>query len=178
MVPHSWLSWTNGSVLGIPPAALTGLVIVLVIAYLLRSTMLGRDLYATGSNPGGAELIGIKTKRTVVAAFCFSGTLAGFAGAMWASYYATVDGQLAYGTELTIIAAVVVGGVSLRGGVGTATGVVLGTLGLIVILNAIAVARVNPQYLQAFFGTAILLTVAIDALLAKRNRRPSVRRSS
>jgi ABC-type sugar transport system ATPase subunit/ribose/xylose/arabinose/galactoside ABC-type transport system permease subunit len=178
MVPRGWLGWTNGSALGIPRVSLIGLAVVLVIAYVLRSTTLGRDLYATGSNPGGAELIGIQTRRTVIAAFCFSGSLAGFAGAMWASYYATVDGQLAYGTELTVIASVVVGGVSLRGGVGTVTGVALGALGLIVILNAIAVARLNPQYLQAFFGAAILLTVAIDAVLAKRNRRPSVRRSS
>jgi rhamnose transport system ATP-binding protein len=175
-VAPEWLAWTNGTWLGVPKVAVYGLLLALAVGYLLWLTGFGRDIYATGSNPEGAELIGIRTRRTVIVAFALSGLLAGAAGAMWASYYATVDGQLAYGTELTIIASVVVGGVSLRGGVGTVAGVVLGTLALIVIQNAITVARIDPIYLQAFFGAAILLTVAVDVAIAGRTRR-SLRRS-
>lgn len=177
MVTNAWIDWTNGTVLGIPKVTWYGIIIALIVAYFLRSTTLGRDFYTTGSNPKGAELIGVRTKRAVIAAFSLSGILAGFAGSMWASYYATVDGQLAYGAELIMIASVVVGGVSLRGGVGTVSGVVLGALALIVIQNAITIARINPSYLQAFFGAAILLTVAIDSILATRNRS-GLRRSS
>ncbi|SDG26426.1 ATP-binding cassette domain-containing protein [Pseudonocardia oroxyli] len=175
-VAPEWLAWTNGTWLGVPKVAVYGLLAVAIVGYVLWLTGFGRDVYATGSNPEGAELIGIRTRRAVVAAFAVSGVLAGTAGAMWASYYATVDGQLAFGTELTIIASVVVGGVSLRGGVGTVTGVVLGTLALVVIQNAITVARIDPMYLQAFFGAAILLTVAVDVALSGRTRH-SLRRS-
>ena len=73
--------------------------------------------------------------------------------------------------ELTLVASVVVGGVSLRGGAGTVLGVLLGTVTLIIIQNAITVARINPSYLQAFFGGAILLTVLIDTLLSRRGTR-------
>ena len=69
------------------------------------------------------------------------------------------------------VASVVVGGVSLRGGAGTVLGVLLGTIGLIIIQNAITVARINPSYLQAFFGGAILITVLVDAVLSRRSAR-------
>ena len=69
------------------------------------------------------------------------------------------------------MASVVVGGVSLRGGSGSVLGVLLGTIGLIIIQNAITVARINPSYLQAFFGGAILLTVLVDTILSRRSVR-------
>ncbi|MEO7060571.1 MAG: ATP-binding cassette domain-containing protein [Lapillicoccus sp.] len=171
MVPSQWLAWTAGKLLGISLLVWIGLILFLLFAGFLRFTRFGRDIYATGSNPDGADLIGIKTQARTFAAFLISGTLAGFAGAMWASHFATVDGQLAYGLELTLVASVVVGGVSLRGGAGSVVGVLLGTIGLIIIQNAITVARINPSYLQAFFGGAILLTVLIDTILSRRSAR-------
>ena len=171
MVPTQWLSWTAGKFLGISMLIWIGVVLFLIFAGFLRMTRFGRDIYATGSNPAGADLIGIKTRARTFAAFVISGTLAGFAGAMWASHFATVDGQLAYGLELTLVASVVVGGVSLRGGAGSVVGVLLGTIGLIIIQNAITVARINPSYLQAFFGGAILLTVLVDTILSRRSVR-------
>jgi rhamnose transport system ATP-binding protein len=171
MVPSGWLAWTAGRFLGISLLVWIGLILFLLFAGFLRSTRFGRDIYATGSNPDGADLIGIRTQARTFAAFVVSGTLAGFAGAMWASHFATVDGQLAYGLELTLVASVVVGGVSLRGGAGSVLGVLLGTIGLIIIQNAITVARINPSYLQAFFGGAILLTVLIDTILSRRSAR-------
>jgi ABC-type sugar transport system ATPase subunit/ribose/xylose/arabinose/galactoside ABC-type transport system permease subunit len=171
MVPSHWLSWTAGRFLGISLLVWIGLALFLLFAGFLRQTRFGRDIYAAGSNPAGADLIGIKTQARTLAAYLISGTLAGFAGAMWASHFGTVDGQLAYGLELTLVASVVVGGVSLRGGAGTVLGVLLGTIGLIIIQNAITVARINPSYLQAFFGGAILLTVLVDAVLSRRGGR-------
>ncbi|GAB7067527.1 ATP-binding cassette domain-containing protein [Mycolicibacterium hodleri] len=171
MVPPGWLAWTAGRLFGVSLLVYIGLALFVVFAIFLRTTRFGRDIYATGSNPAGADLIGIKTQARTFAAFVISGTLAGFAGAMWASHFATVDGQLAYGLELTLVASVVVGGVSLRGGAGSVLGVLLGTVTLIIIQNAITVARINPSYLQAFFGGAILLTVLIDTLLSRRGTR-------
>ncbi|MGI8592725.1 MAG: ATP-binding cassette domain-containing protein [Nakamurella sp.] len=170
-VPPGWLSWTATRPLGVPVLIWIGLLVVLLAAGFLWNTARGREIYATGSNPDGAKLIGIPAPRRVLTAFMVSGLLAGFAGALWASHYTIVDGQLAVGVELTVIASVVVGGVSMRGGSGTVLGAALGTFALLVIKNALALAKVNDQYLQAFFGAAILLAITVDLILARRARR-------
>jgi rhamnose transport system ATP-binding protein len=90
---------------------------------------------------------------------------------LWAAHYGIVDGQSAYGLELTVVAAVVVGGVALRGGYGTALGVALGTIALFVIQNVLELAKVDSNDLQAFYGAAIILAVAIDMLIARRGQR-------
>lgn len=170
-VPAGWLNFTAAAPLGLPVLIWMGLVLFLLAGALLRWTSFGREIYASGSNPDGAALIGIPSRRRVLAAFAASGLLAGFAGALWASHYTIVDGQLAVGVELTIIASVVVGGVSLRGGSGTVLGVALGTFALLVIGNALSLAKVNDQYLQAIYGAAILLAISVDLVIARRARR-------
>ena len=170
-VPDAWLAFTAVKPLGISILIWIGLVVFLITGGFLWKTSRGREIYATGSNPDGAKLIGIPAQRRVLLAFCASGLLAGFAGALWASHYTIVDGQLALGVELTVIAAVVVGGVSMRGGSGTVLGAVIGTFALLVIKNALTLAKVDPQYLQAFYGAAILLAITVDQIIARRARR-------
>ena len=169
-VPAAWLSFTASKPLGLPILIWIGVALFLLAGAFLRWTSFGREIYAAGSNPAGATLIGIPSQRRVLAAFTASGLLAGFAGALWASHYTIVDGQLAVGVELTIIASVVVGGVSLRGGSGTVLGVALGTFALLVIGNALSLAKVNDQYLQAIYGAAILLAITVDLVIARRAR--------
>jgi rhamnose transport system ATP-binding protein len=97
---------------------------------------------------------------------------------LWASRYATIDARVAIGYELTVIAAVVVGGVAIRGGSGTVLGVVLGALTLLVIRNGLTLVRVDPLWLQGVYGLVILVAVAIDALVARRAlRAAAVRRA-
>lgn len=170
-VPQAWLNLTGGSFLGIPTLVWIALALFALLGALLRWTTRGRDLYALGSNPEGARLIGVAINWRILAAFMASGLLAGFDGALWASHYATVDGQLAYGLELTVVASVVVGGVALRGGQGTVIGVALGTFALLAIQNALTLARVDPEYLQAFYGAAIIAAVTIDTIVTRHGRR-------
>ena len=79
---------------------------------------------------------------------------------MWASRYATIDARVALGFELTVIAAVVVGGVAIRGGSGTVLGVALGALTLLVIKNGLTLVRVDPLWLQGVYGLVILVAIA------------------
>ncbi|TCR79544.1 ATP-binding cassette domain-containing protein [Rhizobium sp. BK376] len=115
-VPQAWLDMTSANILGVPAIILIAVATLLIAGYVLRYTSLGRELYAIGSNPEGARLIGIPARPRILLAFAAAGLLAGFDGALWASRYATVDARVAYGFELTVIAAVVVGGVAVRGG--------------------------------------------------------------
>lgn len=167
-VPPSWLDLTAHTFLGVPALALIAVGILGVIAVLLRFWSAGRDLFAIGSNPQGAALIGIPIQQRILAAFAISGLLAGVAGALWASRYATIDSRTAFGYELTVIAAVVVGGVAIRGGSGTVLGVVLGALSLLVIRNALTLLRVDPLWVQGVYGLVILGAIVLDSVVANR----------
>ena len=127
-VPQAWLDLTGAKVLGIPGVVLIALGVLAIARIVLSRLPAGRELYAIGSNPAGAELIGIRVGRRVLMAFAVAGLLAGFDGALWASRYATIDARVALGYELSVIAAVVVGGVAIRGGAGTVLGVALGAI--------------------------------------------------
>ena len=167
-VPQSWLDMTATEILGIPAVLIIAVLTLGAVGYFLRSTSIGREFYAIGSNPDGAKLIGIPARSRVLLAFCMSGLLAGFDGALWASRYATVDARVAYGFELTVIAAVVVGGVAVRGGSGTVLGVAAGALMLLVINNGLTLVRVDPLWLQGVYGLVILIAIGIDAYVARR----------
>ena len=137
-VPQAWLDMTSARVAGVPSVVLIALATLLVVAFVLRRLPVGRELYAIGSNPDGAALIGIRVRPAGARAPSPApGLLAGFDGALWASRYATIDARVALGFELTVIAAVVVGGVAIRGGAGTrARASALGALTLLVIRTA------------------------------------------
>ena len=170
-VPAAWLDLTTGSLAGIPCLAIIAVTVLLILAVVLRYLSVGRDLFAIGSNPEGARLIGIQVQRRVLAAFACAGLLAGFDGALWASRYATIDARVASGFELTVIAAVVVGGVGIRGGSGTVLGIALGGLTLLVIRNGLILVRVDPLWLQGVYGLVILCAITIDAFVGRQSVR-------
>jgi ribose/xylose/arabinose/galactoside ABC-type transport system permease subunit/ABC-type multidrug transport system ATPase subunit len=170
-VPQDWLDMTSTRLAGIPGVILIAVTVLVVIGIGLYWLPKGRQLYAVGSNPDGASLVGIRSTLLVFTAFCIAGLLAGFDGALWASRYATIDARVAIGYELTVIATVVVGGVAVRGGLGTIPGVALGSVLLLFIQNGLTLARVDPLWLQGVYGLVILGAVAVDALASRRIRR-------
>jgi ribose/xylose/arabinose/galactoside ABC-type transport system permease subunit len=169
-VPQAWLDLTTGRVAGVPGLVFIAAGALLVTAFVLRSLPLGRELYAIGSNPDGAELIGIPVKRRVLGAFAVAGLLAGFDGGLWASRYATIDARVATGFELTVIACVVVGGVAIRGGAGTVLGITLGALTLLIIRNGLILIRVDPLWLEGVYGLVILGAVTINLIVTRRSQ--------
>jgi rhamnose transport system ATP-binding protein len=167
-VPTAWLNLTSLHVLGVPAVVLIAVVVMLTAGAVLTRTSIGRELFAIGSNPEAAALIGIRVHRRRCAAFAVAGLLAGFDGALWASRYATVDARVATGFELTVVASVVVGGVAIRGGAGSVLGVALGTLLLLVIQNGLTLVRIDPLWLQGVYGLVIVTAVTIDTFVARR----------
>jgi rhamnose transport system ATP-binding protein len=169
-VPQAWLDLTGARISGVPAVVIIAIATLIIMGLALRLFAVGREFYAVGSNPEGAALIGVPRAALVLAAFVVSGLLAGFDGALWASRYATIDARVATGFELTVIAAVVVGGVAIRGGAGSVLGVALGAVLLLLIQNGLTLARVDPLWLQGVYGLVILIAVGVDALVGRRPR--------
>jgi rhamnose transport system permease protein len=167
-LPGSFLNIPQDTVLGIPDVAIAVAVVVAAGAYYLRSFRSGRELYAIGSNPDGARLAGISVGKRVFTAFAVSGALAGVAGVLWAAQYQTIDSTAGTGYELTVISAVVVGGVAIFGGSGTAVGAALGALLLGTITSALYVLGISPFWDQSIAGFLLLLAISLDRAISVR----------
>ncbi|MFE2451610.1 ABC transporter permease [[Kitasatospora] papulosa] len=167
-VPEAVLGLGSGSVLGVPYLPLIALVLLAATAYFLRSYRSGRELYAIGSSPEAARLAGIPIRRRVLAAYAFSGAVAGFAGALWLARFGTVVADNAHGWELTVVSAVVVGGVAITGGTGTVWGAALGALLLTTIGSVLVVLKVDSFWQGAITGALLLLAISVDRIVNLR----------
>jgi rhamnose transport system permease protein len=154
--------------LGVPWLAIIVAVVVGVVGYAMRSFRVSRDLYAIGSNPQAAELAGVRSGRRVFTAFLISGTLAGLAGALFLAQYAQIDVTGGTGYELTVVAAVVVGGVAIFGGSGTVLGAALGAVLLNTINQALVASRISSFWNEAIAGALLLAAIAFDRWLSSR----------
>jgi rhamnose transport system permease protein len=160
----------------LPVFVLVALVVVAVGTVALRSTRFGRQVYAVGSNPEAATILGIPSRRVTFVVFSLCGLLAGIAGVMWVMFFGTINGTAATGVVLSIVAAVVVGGVSTLGGSGTVAGAALGALFLGVTANALPLVGLSQFWLQAIYGVVILVAVSADAIILRRVQRATAER--
>ena len=151
------------TLLGLPMLLWFAFAVVLGASWLLRWRREGRELYAYGGNPSAAVYAGIPVRRRLMMAYTLSGALAGLSGLLWVGRYSIAFTELAAGYELTVIAACVIGGVSIGGGVGTISGAVLGVLFIGVINGALPVIQVSPFWQQAIAGVVILVSVVLNA---------------
>lgn len=176
-------AWVNAhqmspSFLGIPRAAVFGLpflswlaILAVALVFLWVSlTRSGRALFAAGGAPLAAVYAGIDVGRTQFRAFCLSGALAGFCGYLWVSRFAVAYLDVALGFELDVVAACVIGGVAIAGGVGYVSGVLLGALFLGVVKNALPVIGISPFWQLAISGTVIIVAVLLNARSGRRGR--------
>ncbi|MFJ9544171.1 ABC transporter permease [Streptomyces sp. NPDC101225] len=176
-LPDSVLALGSGSVLGIPYLPLISAFVLAATAYYLRSYRSGRELYAIGSSPEAARLAGIPIRRRVFAAYVFSGAVAGLAGALWLARFGTVVANAAGGWELTVVSAVVVGGVAITGGTGSVWGAALGALLLTTISGALVVLRVDPFWEQAITGVLLIAAITTDRIVQVRTTNALRKRS-
>jgi ribose transport system permease protein len=151
-----------GSFLGFPPNVWIGLAVVLVGAPLLHLTVLGRYAYAIGSNERTARLCGVNVERYTTICYVISGATAGLAGVMMAAKFKGGQPAEFTGAELTVIAAVVIGGTSLFGGEGTIVGTLLGILMLGLLYSGCVIADISSFVQRIFIGGTIVLAVALD----------------
>lgn len=164
-------------VLGLPVLTWIAVAVVALAFLLFTRTALGRAFYAVGGNPGAAVYTGIDVGRTRAAAYVLAGALAGLCGYLWVSRYAVAYVDVAAGFELDVIAACVIGGVSIMGGIGSVGGAVLGALFLGVVKNALPVVDISPFWQLAISGTAIIVAVAFNARAERRKGRVILKRA-
>lgn len=167
-LPEGYEGLASWSLLGIPGLVIYALVLGVAAHVFIRHTFAGRSLLAIGSNPVAAEQLGIPTKRWVFGAFAVSGVLCGFAGVLWGARYGTVDSSVASGYEIVVLAAVVVGGISVNGGNGSIGGVIVGAAILSVISTGLALLNVSQFWLQAIQGAVIVAALVADAIIRTR----------
>jgi ribose transport system permease protein len=144
------------------PGFLSLIALAAVIAILLWATRFGRHLYAVGSNEATARLCGVSVWRTKVLAYTIAGLLAGWAGVLLFAHGDSGNPSAGEGLELTVIAAVVIGGASLTGGKGTVAGALMGVLILGLLANGVSLFNVPVEVRYILEGGIILLNAALS----------------
>jgi rhamnose transport system permease protein len=176
-LPNSFTNIPRATVAGIPYLAIAIAVVIGIGAYYMRAFRSGRELYAIGSNPEAARLAGIPVGKRIFTAFTVSGAIAGVAGVLWAAQYQTIDSTAGTGYELTVISAVVVGGVAIFGGSGSAVGAAVGALLLSSINSALNVLGFPQLWLEAISGFLLLVAITLDRIISVRLMTALRRRS-
>ena len=155
----------------VAPGVLIAAVVALITALVLRKSVFGRHLYAIGSNPAAARLCGIRVRSTTVGVYALAGLCFGLAGLLEMAKLHQGDPTTANGRELDIIAAAVIGGASLAGGVGTALGALIGALVMGVLRNGSQLLEWPTWVQEIIIGVVIVVAVGIDRLRLWRAAR-------
>ncbi|MBB4934901.1 rhamnose transport system permease protein [Lipingzhangella halophila] len=176
--PLSWTTVITGRVPGteIPWIGLVLLVLAAAFGVLLHATPIGRGLYAVGANPEAARFAGMSVRWVKLWMFVLTGTVAALAGIYWTLRYGSARADNAFALELSVVAAVLLGGVSIFGGRGSLPGVIAGVLLFGSISNALRLARVPEEALVAVTGLLLIVSV-VAPNLADRVREHRTRRS-
>ncbi|MBN8995354.1 MAG: ABC transporter permease [Rhizobiales bacterium] len=166
-IPPSVQVLTENTLLTIPIAVYIALGVAILTGIYLRNFEAGRRLYAFGSNPEGARLVGTNVTVAQGLPFILNGALVGLAGVVIASQFDNIQSNSGQGFELTVIAAVVVGGANIFGGSGTVIGTMLGALLISVLGTILIFFHVSAYWEETVQGVIILLAVAVYTVRVK-----------
>lgn len=166
----------TSKILGINTLIFIAIVIYILFYYFINYTRTGRQIYAVGSNQASAKISGINTKKTLWLVYTLMGALSGLAGVLWVSKFASAQGDTATGYELNVIAACVLGGVSVAGGYGKVSGLLVGALLLGILNNALPLINVSPFWQNAIQGVIILVAILMNAYVKRRATKENLMR--
>lgn len=155
---------------GFPILTLLAVVVIVIVSLYQRFARSGRDLYAIGSDREAAAVYGIPVAKRVFAAFVANGALVGLGGVLYASRFNSVGATTGTGMELDIVAACVVGGVAMTGGVGIAYGAAIGALLLNTITSALTAVGVDKFWQKAVVGALIIVAIVMDRVSTIRRK--------
>jgi len=167
-VPQALLNFGNDSWLGVPRPTWLLILVALLVAYLLRYTVFGRQLVQIGSNPRSARLVGIPIKRHVLRAFVLAGTVAAIAGALELARTGSGDPGAGQSFTFDALAACFLGSTTIRPGQFNVAGTIVGVLFVAVGVNGLTLAGASDWVQPAFDGGSIVVAVSLSAILARR----------
>jgi rhamnose transport system permease protein len=160
----------------IPSIVIIAVVIAVIVALFLKYTHIGREIFIVGSNPQAAKLRGVNVKRVIWFVFILSGALAGFSGMIYASRFGMLNpNQTGVGLEFEVLAATIIGGVSVNGGSGTVLGAVLGCVLLGVVKTALSVSGVSGTLQELSYGVIIVVALVADHINKERMKKQQIR---
>ncbi|MBB5220635.1 ribose transport system permease protein [Amaricoccus macauensis] len=162
------LALGGGSMFGIANPVIYMIVLALLTGFVLRWTRFGRYVYAIGGNEKAARLTGVPVEMIKVAVYVLSALSAGVAGIIQTGWLGAVTTNLGTGMELQVIAAAVIGGANLEGGVGTALGALVGAALIEIIRNSLGLLGINAFWQGTFIGGFIIVAVAFDRIRQRR----------
>jgi ribose transport system permease protein len=163
-LPPAYKFMGQGYVGFLPFPVILLLVLGLAFTFFLNKTVAGRRVYATGSNEEAARVSGVNTRRIKMIVFSLSGVLAGLAGMVTAARLGVAQSTAGVGYEMDAIAAVIIGGASVTGGVGTVFGTIIGAAIMGVLKNGLILLSVSAYWQQTVIGVVIILAVSLDLL--------------
>lgn len=170
----TYTQFAQGKFLGINNLFWIVIAVFVVFIVFLKWTGFGRQIYAVGSNPDAAKISGINIDRVKIIVYAINGAIAGLAGAMYTSLYTSAQGNMADSVEMDVIAACVIGGVSLNGGQGNAVGVLLGAVTIAIISKSLSLVGIDAFWQQALKGVIILLAVLVNVIVQRNAARKAL----
>ncbi len=176
--PRSWTSWAVGSIggTGIPSVVLPLLLLIVITGVVLHATPVGRSLYAMGNSKDAARFSGIDVGRTKFWLFVATGAVSALGGVYWTLRYGSARADNAQGLELQVVAAILLGGVSIFGGSGGLVGVIAGVLLLGSTRNALRLVNVPSDVLDIVTGALLIVAVVTPQVTSRTRARFRVRR--
>ena len=171
--PRDWTRWAIGSIggTGIPNAVVPLLVLIVVTAVVLHATPIGRSLFAMGNSEDAARFSGIDVGRTKLWLFVAAGVVSALGGVFWTLRYGSARADNATGLELQVLAAILLGGVSIFGGSGGLLGVLAGALLLASVRNALQLVNVPSDVLNIVTGALLIVAVVAPQVAARLRTR-------
>jgi D-xylose transport system permease protein len=151
------------------------MVVVAIAGWVLRFTTIGRRLYATGGNPEAARLTGVAVDRYRVAAFVLNGLAAAFVGVLYASRLSSINPTGLEGFELTALAAAILGGTSLFGGLGSVVKSLVGALILVTLANGFNILNLGANYQGMIEGVVLIIAAGMYTVALRRQQRTRIR---
>jgi rhamnose transport system permease protein len=176
--PRAWTTWAISSIgsTGIPTAVLPLLLLVVVTGVVLHATPVGRSLYAMGNSEDAARFSGIDVARTKLWLFVAVGVVSALGGVYWTLRYGSARADNATGLEMQVVAAILLGGVSIFGGSGGLLGVIAGALLLASVRNALQLVNVPSDVLNIVTGVLLITAVVAPQVTGRVKRRLARRR--
>ncbi len=167
-LPKKFTVLGQGMVGPVPIPVIFMLVITVILAYILRNTPFGRNIYAIGGNPAAARLVGISVEKIKVSVYAIAGMLAALAGMLFASRVNAGQPTIGAAWLMPVITAAIIGGTSLSGGEGTILGTILGATFMGILANGIVLLDISAYWERVIIGAVVIVAVVLDILRSKK----------